>query len=95
MPLLAHRVLILNVDNVEDTTMDELLHLDLSDERDKYSLPQESSMLDKAHREDALDEALRCTFPASDPIALNFRWPRSGFGSVKDLQKDIHKKVVK
>jgi hypothetical protein len=27
--------------------------------------------------EDALDEALRCTFPASDPIALDFSSPRT------------------
>lgn len=28
-----------------------------------------------AQREDALDEALRCTFPASDPIAVDCSLP--------------------
>ena len=27
---------------------------------------------EQARRDAALDEALRCTFPASDPVALNF-----------------------
>ncbi|MFC7514733.1 hypothetical protein ACFQUU_06945 [Herbaspirillum sp. GCM10030257] len=64
--------------------MDKRLTPELLDERDKYSISQKSSMQDTAHREDALDEALRCTFPASDPIALSFRLPRYGIGSVKD-----------
>jgi hypothetical protein len=31
-----------------------------------------TSTLEQTRRDDALDEALRCTFPASDPIALDF-----------------------
>jgi hypothetical protein len=27
---------------------------------------------DQVHQDAALDEALRCTFPASDPVALDF-----------------------
>lgn len=55
--------------------MDKKVDLDfLSD----INLPtQEMSLLEKAHRDEALDEALRGTFPASDPIALNFSFPRT------------------
>jgi hypothetical protein len=47
----------------------------------------EMNALEKAHREDALDlaldEALRCTFPASDPIALSFSVAFFAVGSRK------------
>jgi hypothetical protein len=33
--------------------------------------------------EEALDEALRCTFPASDPIAVNLSAPRAGARQLK------------
>lgn len=33
--------------------------------------------LEKAHRDAALDEALRESFPASDPIAVSFTSPRA------------------
>lgn len=32
----------------------------------------ETDTFEEAHRDAALDEALCCTFPASDPVALNF-----------------------
>lgn len=41
-------------------------------------LPTPSMNDDRAHREEALDEALRFTFPASDPIAVDFVPPAEG-----------------
>ncbi|NEX64648.1 hypothetical protein [Noviherbaspirillum galbum] len=38
----------------------------------------ETSMLELQRRDAALDEALRCTFPASDPIALSFSFDVPG-----------------
>lgn len=32
--------------------------------------PDDTDSIEEARREAALDEALRCTFPASDPVAL-------------------------
>ncbi len=38
---------------------------------------KETTALDNAHRDAALDEALRESFPASDPIAVSFTPPRA------------------
>lgn len=38
----------------------------------------------QAHDEDALDEALDESFPASDPVAVNVTTPRADKGQQKD-----------
>lgn len=40
--------------------------------RDSVSPVPEISELEKTHRDEALDEALRLTFPASDPTSISF-----------------------
>jgi hypothetical protein len=52
---------------------------------DTGPLDHAMSEAEKAHRDEALDEALRCTFPASDPIAVSFSFPFFGVGKRKRL----------
>ncbi len=50
--------------------MDE--HFSATPDMDIALEDDDTDTLELARRDAALDEALRCTFPASDPIALNF-----------------------
>ena len=51
----------------------------LSDPREEASLQQrKENMREQERRDTALDDALGFTFPASDPVALNFSAPRTG-----------------
>ncbi len=47
-------------------------YLSATSDRDAALQVNDMNTFEQTHRDAALDEALRCTFPASDPIALNF-----------------------
>lgn len=49
----------------------------------------EMDTFEEVHRDAALDEALRCTFPASDPVALNF-----DFTSLASMRTELIRRAI-
>lgn len=47
-------------------------YLSATSEGDVALQGNERDTCEQVHRDAALDEALRCTFPASDPVAIDF-----------------------
>jgi hypothetical protein len=58
-------------------------------ERDVALSHDDTDTFEQARREAALDEALRCTFPASDPVALN-----TVFASLAVINPEQHRLIT-